>query len=283
MNSTFLSDIMELTKFRLNLFVLFTISIGFFISSISFSWLLWFHLLLGSSFVAFSSAIFNQLLEMKEDAKMHRTENRPLPREKISSTSSFIFAWILAGFGFAHLSIQISPATALFSLICLGSYLFFYTPLKKITYLNTFAGAIPGAIPIVIGWVAGGGDWLDKTNIYLFGLMFFWQIPHFFAINWLYREDYEKAGYKMWSNQDESGKKTAEASLFFSILLCLWSNLLFIDKGKFFLLLINLMNFYFLFSAFRFQQEPQKEKCRHLFLLTLLYLPATLLLFFFSV
>ena len=266
---------LDLIKFRLNFLVLVTASIGFYLSPMPFSLERWLHTIFGIALLAFSSSIFNQLMEIREDAKMKRTQNRPLPKQKVSPTNSFLFALFISVFGITHISIKVSPFAAFLGAISLLVYLLFYTPLKKITFLNTFIGAIPGAIPPVIGWVAGGGSWNDPLCIYLFGILFIWQIPHFFAINWLYREDYEKAGYQMWSNQDLDGKRTALGILFFSLLLSLWT-LFFFPLSSFIFFLMIFLHCIFLLQAIKFYQKREKEICRKFFLSTLIYLPIVL-------
>jgi heme o synthase len=290
------NDLMVLTKVRLNVFVLITTLFGYLLASRFYSnvwivdfWVL-FHTLLGTTAAAFASATFNQLMEVEEDRKMKRTENRPLPSSRIPAGSAFLLGWVLAGFGVVHLANMANAAAAMLASATLLIYVFVYTPMKRKSSMNTLVGAIPGALPPMIGWAAVSGDshWWAIPSWFLFALLFFWQLPHFVAINWICREDYESAGYAMWSNGDVSGKKTAK--LAFSFSLCLVG--LTLAAGIFGMLLPGTSNaeawfpgmggtlasFQMCRLSLAFGKQGTRESARTLFLYTLLYLPILLTL-----
>lgn len=217
-------DLQVLTKLRLNTFVLITTLFGFFLGALEFGgmsgrWWLLLHTLVGTAACAFGSAAFNQLMEIEDDARMKRTSDRPLPSRRMSVLKAFGIGWGLAAFGVIHLAAKVNKEAAILAAATIAIYVFVYTPMKKWHSTNTLVGAIPGAIPPLIGWVGAGGDWLAWGGWFLFGLLFFWQLPHFVAISWLCREEYEEAGYQMWSNGDVSGRKTSILYIVFSICL----------------------------------------------------------------
>ena len=212
-------------KVRLNVFVLITTLFGFFLAAkgleggMSTRWILLLHTLIGTAAAAFGSAAFNQLMEIEDDARMERTADRPLPSRRMGVVKGFVIGWGLAAFGVIHLAAKVSPVAAVLAAITIATYVFVYTPMKKWHSSNTIVGAVPGAIPPLIGWVGAEGAWEAGGGWFLFALLFFWQLPHFVAISWLCREDYEEAGYQMWSNCDVSGRKSARLFIGFSICL----------------------------------------------------------------
>ncbi len=221
---SFSKDLQVLTKLRLNTFVLVTTLFGFFLAAqgeggMSGNWWLLLHTLIGTAAAAFGSAAFNQLMEIEDDARMARTSDRPLPSKRMGVIKAFGIGWGLAAFGVIHLQIMVNGTAAILAAATIAIYVFVYTPMKKWHSTNTLVGAIPGAIPPLMGWVGAGGDWAAWGGWFLFALLFFWQLPHFVAISWLCREEYEEAGYQMWSNGDVSGGKTVK--LFMGFSLCL--------------------------------------------------------------
>ena len=279
-------DLMVLTKIRLNTFVLITTLFGYILASKSFhqtwvaDWWLLFHTLIGTAAAAFGSAAFNQLMEIQQDKQMKRTANRPLPSNRMNVVTAFAVGWVLSAFGVIHLGAKVDTWSAYLAAITIVIYVFIYTPMKRKSSTNTLVGAIPGAIPPVIGWVAAGGHWNDGEAWYLFALLFLWQLPHFVAINWFCRVEYEEAGYAMWSNGDESGKKTAKLALIFSAMLAAlgplaslpginYANWIFGIGG-------GLAGAYMCWLAVKFGKAGTRESSRGLFLFTLLYLPLAL-------
>lgn len=272
------SDLAVLTKVRLNTFVLITTLFGFLLAAGRGldGWLL-VHTLLGTAAAAFGAAAFNQLMEIELDARMRRTADRPLPAGRMAVLAAFAIGWVLAGFGIIHLAAKVNGMAAGLAAATVGIYVLVYTPLKRLSALNTLVGAVPGAIPPVIGWVAAGGA-LDAGAWFLFGLLFVWQLPHFVAINWLCREEYELAGYQMWSNGDVSGRRTGVLAAVFSALLAGVSvagfvlglaGWVWLAGG---LTLAGVMGW----LAGRLARSGGRPAARRLFLFTLIYLPVAL-------
>lgn len=213
---------MQLTKAKLSALVVLTTAVGFVMAttgSIDWMRLLW--TVIGTSLIAGAASVFNQIAEIKLDRLMNRTKERPLPSGAISTRHSFIFAMILGYAGLAILSLLINFAAAGLALLTLLTYVLAYTPLKTRSTLNTIVGAVCGAIPPMIGWVAVAGT-LEFGAWLLAVLLFVWQIPHFLALAWLYRKDYERAGFAMLPVIDKSGQLTARVIVLTSlVLLCL--------------------------------------------------------------
>lgn len=283
-------DLATLTKVRLNTFVVLTTLFGYLLASRYFhgvwlvDWWLLVHTLLGTACTAFGSAAFNQLMEIEEDARMKRTADRPLPARRMMPVKAFGVGWVLAAFGIIHLGQKVNVASAYLAAAALGVYVFLYTPLKRRSSTNTLMGGIPGAIPPMIGWAAvahaSGGSWADGRSWYLFALLFLWQMPHFVAISWLCREEYEDAGYRMWTNGDASGRKTADIAAGFTVPLVLlapagwllgYANLVWVAGGTF-------VGLVMLWLCWKFRMAGDRSSARKLFFYTLLYLPLALAL-----
>ena len=205
------NDLLLLTKARLSFLVIITTVVGFILASksnaVSIDWWLLIHTIIGCAFAAAASSIFNQLMEIDIDSKMSRTAVRPLPSKKIKPAIAFVLGWVFAAIGLVHLAVKVTPLSCAFAAATLFVYMFVYTPMKRKTGLNTLVGAVSGALPPLIGWAGAGGGFDLFAPYFLFGLLFLWQLPHFVAINWMYREEYESAGFMMWSNGDLNGKK----------------------------------------------------------------------------
>lgn len=275
----FRKDLAVLTKVRLNTFVLVTTFFGYFLGSRAhgWDWMVLLHTIIGTAAAAFGSAAFNQLMEIDLDAKMARTANRPLPAKRMDALVAFVIGTLLCVFGLVHLSVKVDKMSAVLALITLVTYVFLYTPMKRKHSVNTLLGAIPGAIPPMIGWTAAGGA-LDGSAWFLFALLFLWQLPHFIAINWMCREEYEAAGYKMWSNGDVSGKKSGSLSMMFSALLALlavWPWLQGTAHVAWAIIGFGLGAWMIVLAA-RFRKSGDRPSARKLFLFTLLYLPVAL-------
>jgi protoheme IX farnesyltransferase len=274
-------DLAVLMKVRLNFFVLITAFFGFLLASrgAPVDWLKLVHTILGAAAAAFGSSAFNQLMEVDLDARMKRTADRPLPARRMDPLAAFAIGWVLSAIGIIHLAVQVGHLAAYLTAATIAVYVFVYTPLKRVSSANTLVGAVPGAIPPVIGWVgAGGGFGIEAW--FLFGLLFLWQLPHFIAINWLCREEYESVGYRMWSNGDLTGKRSGALSAFFALALAGWSlvpglcgfaSLLWTVGGPLLALVMMAL-------AVGFSRDGQRASARRLFLYTLLYLPVALLL-----
>jgi heme o synthase len=195
--SSRLVDFYELTKPRMNFLVVITTMVGFCLASRGrLDWLLLVHTLLGTAMTAAAASVLNQFVERDLDAKMPRTRNRPLPAGRIAPREALVMGVSLGVTGVAYLAMLVNPLTALIGFITLASYVFVYTPLKRRTSLNTVVGAVPGALPPVMGCTAALGA-LSPEALVLFAILFFWQMPHFLAIAILYRDDYALGGFKM--------------------------------------------------------------------------------------
>lgn len=196
---------------------------------------------------------------------------------------AFGIGWVLSAIGIIHLAHRVGDLAAYLTAATLAIYVFVYTPMKRVNSVNTLIGAVPGAIPPVIGWVGAGGA-LDWGAWFLFGLLFFWQLPHFVAINWLCREEYESVGYRMWSNGDESGRKSALLAAVFSLALALVSFVPVMtgSAGLLWAVAGPLLALFMVVLALRFARDGERSSFRGLFLFTLLYLPVALLLLVIS-
>ena len=192
------ADFLELTKPRIAVMALITVTVGFALGSSrsGWDWGLLLDALFGITLVAAASSTWNQVLERDSDAMMKRTRNRPLPAGRIASSDAVLFGLLTAVLGLLHLALQVNLLTALLALLTLVTYVGIYTPLKRRTALCTAIGAVPGALPPVLGWTAARGT-LDAEALVLFAILFLWQFPHFLAIIWKYRAEYGAAGLKM--------------------------------------------------------------------------------------
>lgn len=275
-------DLMALTKFRLSSLVVVTTLVGYLAGcDLRVDWRVLFHTLLGTAFSAFGAAVFNQLMEIEADARMRRTMDRPLPARRLPAGLAFGIACVISAFGVLHLARTVTPENpqaAFMAALTLVLYVLVYTPMKRRSSLNTIVGAVAGALPPVIGWVAAGRSY-DAGAFLLFGILFFWQLPHFVAINWMYREEYEKAGFAMWSNGDLSGKRSATLCVIFSagqLVMCAagWWPLGLASIG--YGVASVLLGGWILWLSLRFLQVSQRDNARKLFLSTLLFLPAIL-------
>jgi protoheme IX farnesyltransferase len=197
-SSNVLFDYWELTKPEINFLIAITAAAGFWIGSPAapphFPWMRFIDTLLGTVIVASGAATLNQLIELQYDAQMRRTARRPLASGRIARSHALWFGVLLSVFGVVYLAISTNAFASLLATLTLLSYLFLYTPLKRITPLCTLVGAVPGAAPPLIGWTAACGH-LDAAAWVLFAIVFLWQFPHFMSIAWMYREDYARAGY----------------------------------------------------------------------------------------
>ena len=179
----------DLIKARLTLLVLLTTLVGFYVgfNQGPMDYALMFHALFGTALVASGAAALNQLLEREYDARMRRTANRPLPSGRLQPVTVMLFGGICLLVGTAYLALLVNPITSVLGAISAISYLFIYTPLKRLTWWNTAVGAIPGALPPLMGWAAARGE-LSAGGWALFAILAFWQLPHFFAIAWIYKD-----------------------------------------------------------------------------------------------
>jgi heme o synthase len=235
--------------------------------------------LFGTALLACGAAALNQLIEREHDAKMLRTEDRPLPSGRLKPETVLIFGGLCSVVGMLYLSFAVNLVTGLLGALTLVSYLFVYTPLKRRTWLNTAVGAIPGALPPLIGWTAAR-DGLTGEGWSLFAILFFWQIPHFLAIAWLYRDEYAKAGFVMLPCVDPQGHRTARQAVSHTlglILASLWPAL-FGLAGVVYLVGALLLGILFLVFAVKFARALDVTRARQLFFISIVYLPLLLVL-----
>ena len=281
----FRQDLAVLMKVRLNFFILVTTFFGFVLAmrGSDLNWIKLLHTILGTAAAAFGSAAFNQVMEIDLDARMKRTADRPLPSRRMDPVLAFGIGWVLSAFGIIHLAAQIGNLAAYLAAATVFIYVCVYTPLKRLSSTNTLVGAITGAIPPVIGWVGGGGT-IGWQAWFLFGILFFWQLPHFIAINWLYREEYESVGYKMWSNGDLTGRKSGLLSAMFALMLAVFSFLpMFFGFANLLWTIIGpLLAFLMMGLALKFTRDGQRTSARRLFFFTLLYIPVAFLVLVFA-
>lgn len=275
---TLASDLSQLAKTRLTALVVLTTLAGYALASRgSFDWIRLFHTLLGTTLVAICSSILNQAFERDTDALMRRTELRPLVTRRLPLRATVSSGLLLGTLGLAELAYFVNSITTVLTALTLAVYVLAYTPLKRLTALNTLVGAIPGALPPLIGATAARGHF-NAEGWCLFAILAIWQLPHFYAIAWLYRDDYGAAGLRMVSVADASGRKTAWHALVSALfllpvsLLPVWLGLAswFYGTCAFFL------SFAFIVLAIRFVRKPERHQARMLFLASIVYLPLIL-------
>jgi protoheme IX farnesyltransferase len=273
-----LSNLSELSKARLSFLVLITTLVGFLLGWHGpMDYTLLAATLLGTALSAAGASALNQWLERDLDALMPRTADRPLPARRMHPSDALLFGTLCCGSGVAILFFFANPLTALLGGLTILIYAALYTPMKRFTELNTLVGAVPGALPPLLGWTAatnhtGLGGWI------LFLILWFWQMPHFLAIAWLYRDQYAAAGFKMLSTRDPDGWSTAWQALIYSIAL-LGVSLL---PG-----MIGMSSSYYFFAALAlgaamiylsvaFLRNRTNPAARHLFFASIIYLPLLL-------
>jgi len=273
-------DWSELIKARLSLLVLLTTLVGLYCGSggkLEF-WRTLFTLV-GTSLVAAAAAALNEWIERDLDARMIRTAQRPLPTGRISPDEALVGGAVMAGAGLGILFFGVNAPVAFLAGMTLALYLFVYTPMKKWTALNTLVGAVPGAIPPLIGFAAGRGN-LGMEGWALFSILFLWQIPHFLAIAWRHREDYRRAGFRMLPCHDDHGRVTGLVALVYCLALLaasIWPVYL-RSAGLLYALGAVGLGLAFAFLAGSFAWKPSLVSARNLFLGSIAYLPILLIL-----
>ena len=274
----FISDLAELVKARLTLLVLVTTAVGFYLGAeppVDYKAL--FHTVFGTAAAAAGAAALNQWWERRADALMQRTRTRPIPAGRMAPLQALVLGTALSIFGVVYLAIVCNALSALLTTVTIVIYIFAYTPLKRTSTANTAVGAIPGAIPPMIGWAAARGD-IGPGAWSLFTIVFLWQMPHFFAIAWMCREDYLRAGFRMISSDDFSGERSASQSVFFCILLLILAGLpAFVGVASYVYQPIELvLGGLFVAVAMRFLRLRTLGAARLLFFASIAYLPLLL-------
>jgi len=267
-------DFFALTKPRLNSLTVATAGVGYLLGATSpIDLLMMLHVLVGSGLVAGGAAAFNQVAERDIDETMARTKLRPMPMGRVSPNEGRIFAGIVAAVGLVVLVVGTTVVAATVAATTLISYVLIYTPLKRRTSWATIIGAFPGALPPVIGWTAARGALTIEAWV-LFGIVFLWQLPHFHALSWLYRSDFEKSGLPLIAVQDHDGRRTATHALVFGCALVPVSlTPAFVGLAGFpYLVVATVLGTAFLILAVRFLAERSESRARALFLGSLVYL-----------
>jgi protoheme IX farnesyltransferase len=277
-------DLLELTKPRIAVMVLFTVAAGALLAcrgAVELGMLG--HALLGTALVAAGASALNQLLERHTDARMRRTENRPLPAGRLQPVEVALFGAALGAGGLAYLAVTCRPMAVLVAAVTLVSYALVYTPLKRRTTLNTLVGAVPGALPPVIGWAAMTNR-IDTAAVLIFLIIFVWQVPHFLAIAWIYRDDYGRAGLKMLPVGDPHGDMTARQMLVYGLALLPVSvtPVLYGHAGAVYGIGALALGAGFLAACWGFVRHPTHGQARRVLRASLVYLPALLALLLFE-
>jgi protoheme IX farnesyltransferase len=273
------ADYLELTKPNIVGLILFTVAAGFYLGApgmVDLPGLL--HTLLGSALVAGGSNALNQILERQIDARMRRTRSRPLPSGRLRAAESTVVAWTMGLAGVAYLAVFTNPIVAVLAAATLGSYVFLYTPLKRRSSLCTLVGAVPGALPIVGGWAAAQGTVSLRAWV-LFFILFLWQLPHFLALAWLYREDYARAGLRMLS-VTAGAEATFRQALLYAVALLpvsLAPTVLGTTGVVYFAGAAGL-SLWLIAATMAVSFDHSPRKARRLFLVTVVYLPLLLAL-----
>lgn len=269
----------ELLKPRILTMQFVSLTLGYLLASPTpaHAWTLWGWALLGTACVSGGAAAWNHALEWKFDSQMDRTRNRPIPKGLITPAQAYLFGGMLCLLGVGILFFHVNLYSAILAALTALLYVAVYTPLKRVTWWNTFIGAIPGAIPPLGGWAAATGS-LNIHAWSLFLILWVWQLPHFFAISWMYMDDYAKAGFKMLSGQDPKGTKTTIQILFYSIaliLVSLWPVYLGLLGGVYAALAL-IIGTMFLKTGVRFARSRSKQDAKSVLKGSVYYLPALL-------
>jgi len=270
-----IAALIELTKPRITWLILLSTAIGYFFGVRGeWSWMALFHTMLGTALIASGTAALNQWYEWDADALMARTRNRPIPSGRVARGTALWFAVALSVLGFFELALGVNWLTGWLGLFTLASYLFLYTPLKRKSWHSTTVGAVPGAMPPMIGYAAAAGV-VDAPAWALYAILFVWQFPHFYSIAWMYRDDYSRAGIRMLPVVEPDGASTARHILAFLLLLIpvsLTPSLLSMT-GTLYLAGALVMGLYFLRAGWRVAREKSLMNARGVLLASVVYLP----------
>jgi len=275
---TRLGDFITLTKPGITVMVAITAAVGFYVASqAGFDWKVFLHLIGGTLVSSAGAAALNMLMERKLDAKMDRTKLRPLVTGRMAPVEAAVFGGVLCAAGLTWLALGTNLLTAALSAATMVSYLVLYTPLKTKSSVCTLVGAIPGALPPVMGWAAARGS-LDLGGWILFLILFFWQLPHFLALAWMYREDYARAGFPMLPVEEPTGASTGRQVVLQTLALLVVSFLPygFGLAGEGYLVASLVLGAGFLGFGVAFAAERTRDRASRLFLASIAYLPLLL-------
>jgi protoheme IX farnesyltransferase len=270
-----ISDYSQLVKLRLSLLVVFSAAIGYLLGvKDGVNWLDFVLVMMGGALVTGASNGFNQVIERKTDALMNRTASRPLPAGRMGVTEALIASTVMGLLGVLPLYIFVNHLTGILSLISLLLYTLAYTPLKKITPLAVFVGAIPGAAPPLIGWVAASGSF-EPAAFALYFLQFIWQFPHFWAIAWVMDEDYRRAGFKLLPSPEGQGKRSAFQTLVYtaSLIPLSFLPLVFGLGNTFSTIILIICGMAFAYQALKLYRQCSLQAARQLMFGSFFYLP----------
>ena len=272
-------DYLELTKPRITWLILMSTGIGYFFGLPAhfwpnLHWLLLFHTLFGTGFLASGTAALNQWYERVADRQMHRTASRPLPSGRLIASRALAFGIALSLAGFAELYLAVNPLSAFIGAFTLASYLFLYTPMKQRSWWSTTIGAVPGAMPPVIGFAAAAGT-LTSESWVLFAILFLWQFPHFYSIAWMYKDDYARAGIRMLPVVEPDCRSTARQIVLYGIVLIPVSLVPGIlgMTGRIYFAGALILGLVYLYSGVRVAFERSLVRARGVLLTSVLYLP----------
>jgi heme o synthase len=271
---------LALTKPRITFMVLFTTMCGFRMATTGvWSWSKTAWTLIATTLVASGANALNQYIEREFDSKMNRTRSRPLPSGKLSARRALWFGLMVSFVGFGLYVSTVNFRTAVVALFTWGSYLFVYTPLKRISSLSTVVGAVPGAMPPLIGWIAASGGFHWHALI-PFMILFLWQMPHFYSIGWLYREDYQRAGFPILPVLDPSGRRMSMESILYAGALFGVALLPIIVKlsGPIYFATACALGILFLFATFLMGRDRSLQAAKQLLMVSVIYLPTLFLL-----
>jgi heme o synthase len=279
-----LAAYLELTKPRIAFMLVLTSAAGFYLGSYQgFNFVTFINSIIGIGLLAFGVATLNQYIERKTDALMDRTAKRPLPTGKISPNEALIFGVVQCSVAELYLLLLVNGLTAFLGLTVIIGYVLLYTPLKTRTTISTAIGAIPGAMPPLMGWTSASGK-IDLGAWILFAILFLWQFPHFLAIATMYKDEYAKAGIKMLPAVEKDGRITAQQIVLFTILLVPVSLAPFFIglSGIYYLAGASLLGIWFLWTSIEAARAKTAEKSRKLLLVSVLYLPVIFALMVFN-
>ena len=269
-----IGDFVALAKPRLNSLVVASAGVGYYLGAAAIDFGVLLHTVAGSGLVAGGAAALNQVLERDTDERMQRTRRRPVAAGRITPLEGSLFAAALGAAGLAELALRVNLLAAAVALATMITYVGVYTPLKRRTPWATTVGAVPGALPPVIGWAAARGALTVEAWV-LFGIVFLWQLPHFHALSWLYRDDYSRAGLPLVAVRDPYGRRTARDALLQALALVPVSLIpSFIGlAGTGHVVAATLLGVAFVLLALRFLRRPDDSRARALFTGSLVYLP----------
>ncbi len=270
----------ELTKPRIAFLLVLTSAAGFYLGNTgTFDWILFANTVIAITLLAFGVATLNQFWERDLDQLMKRTATRPLPTKKVTSYEALVFGIAQCAIAEVYLALAVNLLTAILGLVVIVGYVFVYTPLKTRTSASTAIGALPGALPPLMGWTAAANE-ISLTAWALFAMQFLWQFPHFLAIAWLYRDEYAKAGILMLPVVEPSGTITARQIVMFSIMLLPVSlaPFFFGISGMIFLVGASLLGIWMLWASIRTARAKTNESAKKLLLVSVIYLPLLFIL-----